>query len=100
MFCPNICRSISIPDFRSSHDYAEAIAIFFSPSALSCAVLAVTDAVIRKADRASWIIGRISMPEDHSAGRKDEDDRADLDENGGLLLGIDWRRCHDRITAT
>jgi hypothetical protein len=65
---------------------------FLSPSALSCAVLAVTDAVIRKADRASWIIGRISMPEDHSAGRKDEDDRADLDENGGLLLEIDWRR--------
>ena len=35
---------------------------FLSPSGLSCAVLAVTDAVIRKADRASWIIGRISCP--------------------------------------
>jgi hypothetical protein len=40
------------------------------------------------------------MAEAHGADRKDEDDRADPDKNGGFLLGIDWRRFHDRITAT
>jgi hypothetical protein len=39
------------------------------------------------------------MAEAHGADRKDEDDRADPDKNGGFLLGIDWRRCHDRLTA-
>jgi hypothetical protein len=42
---------------------------------------------------------RISMAKADGADRKDEDDRADPNENGGFLLGNGWRRFHDRITA-
>jgi hypothetical protein len=38
------------------------------------------------------------MSEDHRADR--EDNRANPDINGGFLLGIDWRRCHDRDNRT
>jgi hypothetical protein len=37
------------------------------------------------------------MSEDHRADH--EDNRAYPDKNGGLLLVIDWRRFHDRMTA-
>ena len=37
------------------------------------------------------------MAEDHRANRKDG--RTDPNDDGGLLLGIDWRQCHDRLTA-
>jgi hypothetical protein len=35
-----------------------------------------------------------SMSEDHRADRKDR--RANPNDNGGLLLGYDWRRFHDQ----
>jgi hypothetical protein len=36
------------------------------------------------------------MSEVHNTDRKDEDDRANPDPNGGLFLGNDWRRFHDQ----
>jgi hypothetical protein len=38
------------------------------------------------------------MSENHRANRKD--DRTDPNDNGGFLLGYDWRRLHDPTIAT
>jgi hypothetical protein len=43
-------------------------------------------------------IRRMLMSEDHRANRKDR--RANPNDYGGFLLGYDWRRFHDQITAT
>jgi hypothetical protein len=42
----------------------------------------------------AWLVSEV-----HSADRKDEDDRADPDPNGGLFFGIHGHQFHDRITA-
>jgi hypothetical protein len=42
-------------------------------------------------------IRRISVAEEHRANRKDG--RADPNQNGGFLLGNDWRRFHGEIIA-